>query len=106
MSLFTVTMATVAYLVHAGLLAALAISFFDVSILPFFLFAIALKMIPEFFLLNSLSIFFGKKNLLWLFLPAQIGYLFYITIIGAASVAGSYHWKGREIKTSGMKIPA
>jgi len=98
MGLLTVAIASVAYLLHAGLFIAIFMVPFHHSILPFILSAFLLKAISEFLLLNSLSLFFRKKNSPLLFLAAQIIYLFYIVVMGAASLFGTYKWKGREIK--------
>jgi cellulose synthase/poly-beta-1,6-N-acetylglucosamine synthase-like glycosyltransferase len=105
MGRFTKVIAAVAYYVHAGLLAGLIFTLFRYSMIPVFLFALLIKIIPEFLLLSSMQSFFGRKNLMRLFLPAQIIYMVYITVMGAVSLAGSYQWKGREIKTPRIKLP-
>jgi cellulose synthase/poly-beta-1,6-N-acetylglucosamine synthase-like glycosyltransferase len=105
MGIFTRIIAVIAYLVHAGLLIALCAAILYPSFIPFFLLIFALKIIPEFLLLNNLGSFFQKKNSAWLFLAGQIIYMVYVAVIGTTSYFGSYYWKEREVKTPGIKIP-
>lgn len=97
MSVFTVFIAAVAYLLHLGLLFAACSVFFGEP-LYFLLLPLLMKMIPEFILLALVSSFFSKSKSLFLFLPAQVIYPFYIAVVGVTSLAGSYQWKGRQIK--------
>ncbi len=106
MSGFTLLIATAAYFLHAALLILFFVSFFDHSVIPTFLFIFLLKCIAEYLLLDGISSFFRKKNLLWLFLPTQIFYMGYITYIGAASLVGSYTWKERKVKPVAIKFRA
>ncbi len=96
MNSFTILIATVAYLLHTGLLLCCFFIFSGKSI-PFLIFAISLKIIPEFMLLKSVTKFFRKQNLLWLFLPAEIIYPVYIFTVGLSSIFGTYEWKGRRV---------
>jgi hypothetical protein len=97
MSAFTIFIAVVAYLLHAGLLLSGVLMFYTGNVL-FFLIPLVVKMIPEFVLLSGVSSFFKKTSLLFLFLPAQIIYPVYVSIIGLASITGDYQWKGRKVK--------
>ncbi len=106
MSLFTLIIAVIAYTLHLELLITFFFSMFHPVVIPFFLVAFLLKIIPEYLFLNSLGSFFRKKNSVGLFLPAQMIYMMYISVIGLASLVGSYQWKGREIKTPEIKFPA
>lgn len=42
--------------------------------------------------------FFNKRKLLLLFLPEQLLYFLYITLMGIMAPFGKYNWKGRKIK--------
>ena len=97
MSAFTIFIAVIAYLLHAGLLLSGILMFYSGNIL-FFLIPLIIKMIPEFILLSGVSSFFKKTSLLFLFLPAQIIYPVYISIVGLASMTGDYQWKGRKVE--------
>lgn len=104
MSLFVLLTGCVAYLLHLGLFILLSGCLVHATILPLFLFFFSLKIIPEFILIYSVSVFFRRKNLLWLFFPAQFIYMIYISFIGAIAPFGSYHWKGRSIKPERVKF--
>ena len=105
MNAFTVAIAANAYLLHIGLLILFVCAFFRHGLISSFLLLLFIKGLPEIWLLSNVNSFFKKKNRLWLFLPAQIFYLFYISFIGAVSVSGSYTWKERKIKPTAVKLP-
>ena len=90
-----VSIAMVAYLLNAGLLIGLflILAGHDWKI---FMVAFLLKTSSEFLLLNSVSGFMKKKNLLWLLLPAQLYYCIYVIIIGAASPSELMNGKGEK----------
>jgi cellulose synthase/poly-beta-1,6-N-acetylglucosamine synthase-like glycosyltransferase len=96
--------AAMSYLAHFGLLLALVFCFFHPSILPVFFSCFVLKSVPEFIFLNSLSSFFKKRNLLWLFWPFQVMYWFYISFIGIVAPFSSYRWKERKIRTDQVNM--
>lgn len=97
MSAFTVFIAVIAYLLHAGLLLSGILMCYNGNVL-FFLIPLIIKIIPEFVFLSGVSSFFKKTSLLFLFLPAQIVYPVYISIVGLASMTGDYQWKGRKVQ--------
>ena len=102
MNLFTLIIALTAYLLHTGLLVSgvLVVMYGNVTglILP-----LLIKMLPEFILLWSVSKFFKKASLLYLFLPAQVIYPIYISFVGLASLTGTYKWKGRHSKQTSFR---
>ncbi len=106
MSLFTLVIAGVAWLLHAGLLMLFVASFFSHSVIPVFLFIFVLKSIFECIFLYHLVSFFNRKKLIWLLLPAQLIYMIYISVIGTVSPFTSYSWKGREIKSGTANLSA
>lgn len=55
-----------------------------------------IKTLVELPILVSGCVFFGKKNLLWQVLPAQVVHILYVVIIGGASRFYKYSWKGRS----------
>jgi cellulose synthase/poly-beta-1,6-N-acetylglucosamine synthase-like glycosyltransferase len=58
---------------------------------------LALKMLADYYLLHQAADFFGRKDLLRFFLPAQIMHILYIALIGLwANVQQQYIWKGRK----------
>ena len=44
----------------------------------------------------AIAQFFRRENLLWSMLPVQVLHIFYIIVIGPASLFGSFEWKGRK----------
>ena len=56
-----------------------------------------LKLVLDFKLLLSGSRFMQDKKLMWYYIPVQLLYPFYITIIGLMSMIRPYRWKGRRI---------
>ena len=59
---------------------------------------LAAKVVIELFFLYPVADFFGKKKLLWWFIPSQPFHIIYIIIAGWLGKFGSYKWKGRRVK--------
>jgi cellulose synthase/poly-beta-1,6-N-acetylglucosamine synthase-like glycosyltransferase len=93
MSALTVFVAVIAFLLHAVIFLSLIFRLCQPSILVI---CWITKALFEFFFLWSLSSFFGKKKLLYVFLPAQIIYPVYIVWTGLLALRGTYVWKGRK----------
>lgn len=98
LSSFTIAVAVVSWFTHALLLFASVAFYFSPLLANYFFVALSLKLVSEFLLLYSLSAFFKRKALLWLFIPAQPFYWIYITFIGILSPFGRYQWKGRRVR--------
>jgi cellulose synthase/poly-beta-1,6-N-acetylglucosamine synthase-like glycosyltransferase len=71
--------------------------------LLFFLFAFIVKSIVDLILLVPVSRFFNQQKLLWLFLPLQLIYPFYISFTAFAGLVGKFSWKNRIY--SDNKVP-
>jgi cellulose synthase/poly-beta-1,6-N-acetylglucosamine synthase-like glycosyltransferase len=57
------------------------------------------KMISDYILLRTATVFTGQISLMKYFLPSQILHILYISIIGTASLfVRNYMWKGRRVK--------
>lgn len=97
-NLWIVFNAVVVYLFNFIILAALVSGFFfkDFFIITFLLFLI--KLIVDFPILYNTSVFFKKSKLLWLYLPFQLIYSFYIVFVGLFGNFINFKWKGRKIK--------
>ena len=65
---------------------------------------LAAKITADFLLLLVATHFFGKKKLLLIFPFAEIFTMLYIAWVGIVANFSSYTWKGREYKTSGIKM--
>jgi len=59
-----------------------------------------IKTAVELPLLWSGCSFFGKRNLIWSVLPAQVMHILYVVIVGSASRFYKYTWKGRAYSKS------
>jgi cellulose synthase/poly-beta-1,6-N-acetylglucosamine synthase-like glycosyltransferase len=56
-------------------------SFFDVALLQSFLIFFIMKSIPDFLILMQITKRYGRRNLMWSFLPSQFIYPFYVLIV-------------------------
>ncbi|MGC6490533.1 MAG: glycosyltransferase [Flavobacteriales bacterium] len=57
---------------------------------------LAIKSCIDFLFLKKLSYFFSHKSILYLFLPLQLLYPFYIIWVSVSSQFSTYEWKGRR----------
>lgn len=73
-------------------------AFFQPVFLFVFLFMIITKSLIDAAFLFNVANFFGRKNLLLIFLPAQIFHITYVLIAGVLSQVKTYNWKGRTNK--------
>lgn len=95
LSAFTISIAVLSWLTHAFLLWALVEGVYKTQLDTYFVISLFPVLVSELLLLNSMSEFFKKRSLLWLFLPIQIFYWIYIVLIGAIAPLGKFNWKGR-----------
>lgn len=56
-----------------------------------------LKCFSDFIFLYPVAKFFGRRELLWWFLPEQILVILYVTLMGIIGSSGKYKWKEREV---------
>lgn len=59
---------------------------------------IVLKVVADFLLLLSGTVFFDKKKKLWIFPVAEFITMFYVSWVGMAANFSSYSWKNRHYK--------
>jgi cellulose synthase/poly-beta-1,6-N-acetylglucosamine synthase-like glycosyltransferase len=97
LSFFTVTIAILAWLVHAGLVISLISLLFNDHELPFLIASFLIKSVPEIIFLNKVSTDFQLRQRTIVVLLAQPFYWLYITLIGAAVPFSKYEWKGRKV---------
>jgi len=73
--------------------------FFFEKLIWVFLIQILVKTIVDFFYLSHLANFFGRKDLMKIFFPAQVFHIIYIFVIGwLGNLVKEYNWKGRRVK--------
>jgi len=94
----TLLIAFTAYLLHAGILVSAVWMIINAQFSWLLTLPFLLKCIAELIFLLDITQFFGRQKLLFLFLPAQIIYPFYIVFIGTIAPFGTYMWKERKVK--------
>jgi cellulose synthase/poly-beta-1,6-N-acetylglucosamine synthase-like glycosyltransferase len=72
--------------------------FFYLPILYCFLALFTLKLLVDFPLLYFSAAFFNERKLLIYYLPLQIIYFTYTSILAFCSLFGNYNWKDRKVK--------
>lgn len=86
------------FLINLSLIAALAFSAFNKLYLKIFILLFIIKSIADLLLLIPTCRFFKQQKILWLFLPLQIIYPFYILISAVGGWFGNFGWKGRKFQ--------
>ncbi len=85
------------YLSNLLIVVNLVIGFFYPPLLKLAMFHFLAKLCIDTLFAYSVTKFFRRENLLWLFLPMQILHIIYIILVAPAGVFGKYYWKGRRI---------
>ncbi|MDA3952252.1 MAG: glycosyltransferase [Bacteroidales bacterium] len=93
--IFTAIIVTLTNLV---LVFSFAYSIFNFSFFSTFITIFILKSIFDLSILIPVSRFFHQQKLLWLFLPLQFKYPFYIILTVSFGLIGNFNWKGRNFK--------
>ena len=86
------------FLINLSLIAALTLSAFNKLYLKIFILLFIIKSIADLLLLIPTCRFFKQQKILWLFLPLQIIYPFYILISAVGGWFGNFGWKGRKFQ--------
>lgn len=59
----------------------------------------SIKALMDYLLLRPAATWFGRKDLLKVFLPAFFGHIVYIVVVGVlANLVFNYEWKGRQVR--------
>ena len=97
---FTVFQLATVFVFCWNILISLCLSiFYDTSFLLIFLFQLATKTIADYFLLNMMSRFFNRTDLMRPFLTPQYIHILYIIVVGSlANFKKTYTWKGRKVR--------
>jgi len=98
LSFFTVFIAAVSWLVHAGLFLLLIALVFYPENTPLFLAAILIKMTSELLFLKNVGKDLDQQIQSFMVVLIQPLYWLYISLIGLAVPFSSYEWKGRKVK--------
>lgn len=93
----TMLIAGFIFLFNISIVISLGLSFFSNKFTELFLLIAGIKCFADFIFIFAVSSFFEKRNLLWLVIPEQVLYIFYIASIGITAPFGGYKWKGRKL---------
>jgi cellulose synthase/poly-beta-1,6-N-acetylglucosamine synthase-like glycosyltransferase len=88
----------IVFLFHLALISGFILSCTGALSWKIFLLLFALKILPEFILLNSALSFFDKEKPEKFIFPSQLIYPFYIVIAALLSQTGKYTWKARRVR--------
>ena len=97
---FTVFQLVVVFLFCCNFLFSLvATTFWDVQFIFIFILQVIIKFLFDYIFLNIMTLFFNRKDLMRIFLPAQFMHIIYIIYVGFSSnFKKKYIWKGRSVK--------
>ncbi len=73
------------------------VALFNPALWPAVTLVVAIKVIAEILFMVPILNFFNKTKLIWLVLPIQIIYPFYVMFFGMLSFRKSYKWKERKL---------
>lgn len=85
------------YLTNLLIIVNLIVGLFYQPVLKLAMWQFLTKLVIDTIFTYSVTKFFRRENLLWLFLPMQMMHIIYIVLIAPAGVFGRYQWKGRRI---------
>ena len=98
LSFFTVFIAVVSFLVHAGLFAGIILLWFYPEFTLIFLSAVIVKSVSEIFFIKKVGKALSQKTLVIVIIFLQPFYWLYITLVGLAVPFSKYKWKGRRVR--------
>jgi hypothetical protein len=86
------------FLANAFLFLSVLLCFLDTRWIYLFLFQWSVKTLIDGLFLNRVLNHFGKRKLMLLFLPLELVYFMYVSVVGIASQILPFNWKGRNIQ--------
>jgi cellulose synthase/poly-beta-1,6-N-acetylglucosamine synthase-like glycosyltransferase len=90
--------ALLVFLTNACLMMLAAVScFVSARWITLFALLLTVKCLVDLIFMNEVLGYFGKRKLLLVFLPLELIYFMYVSIVGVASQVTPYTWKGRNI---------
>jgi len=91
----TIITALIVILTNLTILTCFVLSFFSSTFLLLFLICFLLKFSIDFPVLFGICSFMKKEKLMYLYIPVQLIYPFYIVLTGISGLFGSFVWKDR-----------
>ena len=95
-------MALTVFLANLSIIVSLTAAIFSIRFLGLCVALWGAKMLVDRPFLHSLACFWNRKELMHIFLPAQMLYPFYIVWVGIAGNITPVKWKGRKYHSSGQ----
>lgn len=86
---YSILLGIVTFVTNAALAGLLIASIFDHGFFNSFLLAFVMKSIPDFLMLMNVTRRYGRRKLMWWFLPSQVVYPFYVLVVSGLALAGS-----------------
>ena len=93
---FLIFIAIVVFMVSFSMMVLLALSVFNKLFLWGFIVLFLFKSLTDFIFLYTITTYYKNRYLLKVFLPLELIYFLYITVIGIAGNLLSFRWKGRK----------
>lgn len=78
-----------------SILCSAALSFINTGFAEILAVSLSVKFFIDFLFLFLTASFFNRKSRLWLYLPVQIVYIFYVPLFSLTCLTGNFSWKGR-----------
>lgn len=94
----TTIVALIVFLTNISIVVSIVLLFINPVFIGVCFTVFGIKCVVDFIFFLSISKFFGIRNLLWVVIPEQLLYIFYVAIIATIAPFGSYEWKGRRVK--------
>ncbi|KPL16049.1 MAG: hypothetical protein AMS26_05965, partial [Bacteroides sp. SM23_62] len=90
--------ALLVFLTNASLLVVGVLCFISAHWITVFGLLMVVKGMIDLLFMNEVLKYYGKRKLLLLFLPLELIYFMYVSVVGIASQLTPYTWKGRNIQ--------
>jgi cellulose synthase/poly-beta-1,6-N-acetylglucosamine synthase-like glycosyltransferase len=85
------------FALNCSLIYLFSLCFFNQQLWLVFVSYLIIKSLIELIFLYPVADFYGKKKLLWAFVPLQPLHIIYMVIAGTIGNVGKYQWKGRMV---------
>lgn len=97
--LITAILGVVFLLCCSIVFSSLLLAFAPITAALILLCQLSVKALMDYLLLRPAATWFGRKDLLKVFLPAFFGHIVYIVVVGVlANLVFNYEWKGRQVR--------
>ncbi len=95
---YAILTSIIVFIFNLLLFCLLFISPFSIKYFYVFIVVLSIKFIVDLPILYMASIFYKQQKLIWYYIPLQLVYFVYTTLIAVFSMFGKYNWKNRNCK--------